>query len=76
MSRAVWHYQQAEDHQEAAADAEIEGDRERAELNLRHGQLHATLALAGATALQSYARVDDSDEELADWEAAAGGEEG
>ncbi|TAK32292.1 MAG: hypothetical protein EPO40_02915 [Myxococcaceae bacterium] len=36
-------------------------------------QVHATLALAGATALQSYARVGD-DDELDDWKAAAGGE--
>lgn len=35
------------------------------------GQLHATLALAGATALQAYSQGNE--DELTDWEAAAGG---
>lgn len=38
---------------------------------LAFGQLHATLALAGATALQAYSTGDEN--ELADWEHAAGG---
>lgn len=72
--KAHEHYQEAELCQEAATNAEHDGDRELAETNLRHGQLHATLALAGATAMASYVTVDAA--ELAEWEAAAGGEGG
>lgn len=72
MSRAVWHYQESEQQIEYADAAGTES------LETRHllcAQVHATLALAGATALASYCRVEGSDGELADWEHAAGGED-
>lgn len=74
--RAVDHYVEAEICQSAAADCEGRGELDVAALNLQHAQVHATLALAGATALQSYTRMGDeaSDAELDDWQVAAGGE--
>lgn len=42
---------------------------------LATAQAHATLALAGATALATYCRVEGSEGELADWEHAAGGDD-
>ncbi len=69
--RACDHYTEAEQFIERADTAPTYDAR--IEL-LAAAQAHATLALAGATALQSYARVDNSDGELADWEHAAGGD--
>lgn len=71
MSRAVWHYEEAERQIAWAESAKSES------LETRHllcAQAHATLALAGATAMASYVTVDAA--ELAEWEAAAGGEGG
>lgn len=70
--RAVEHYVEAERQIEYAEEAKTES------LETRHllcAQAHATLALAGATALATYCRVEGSDGELADWEHAAGGED-
>ena len=74
--RATEHYAEAErlldydpeDLRDPIADAEV------AQYRVQQAQAHATLALAGATALQSYARVGGDDSELDDWKAAAGGE--
>lgn len=73
--RAVEHWLEAE---RLAGDAkqqmEEDGPGTGADETCALAQVHATLALAGATALQSYARVKVDDAELDDWKAAAGGE--
>jgi hypothetical protein len=74
--RAVEHYQEAERLIADVTDSEGNtGPSSACAAQMQLAALHATLALAGATALQSYARVGDSDGELADWEAAAGGDD-
>ncbi len=71
--RAVDHFVEAEHCLTAAQAAEADDDdRDRARLNLEYAAVHATLALAGATALASYVRTDAA--ELTDWETAAGGD--
>ncbi|OJY47629.1 hypothetical protein [Pseudonocardia sp. 73-21] len=72
--RAVDRYVEAEAQIECAAIARADGEDDAVSYHLRLAQANATLALAGATALQSYARVGDDDSELDDWKAAAGGE--
>lgn len=72
--KATDHYRDAERHLDRAYECDSD-QAEREALHLATAQVHATLALAGATALQSYARVDDSDDELAEWERTAGGDE-
>lgn len=67
--RACEHYVEAEEQIRYADEAQTES------LETRHllcANVHATLALAGATAMQAYVRGDS--DELADWEAAAGGD--
>lgn len=66
--RGVDHYKKAEVLVETA-------DRDNDDAAAALAQVHATLALAGATALATYCRVEGSDGELADWEHAAGGED-
>lgn len=70
--KATDHYRDAERQIDLAYET---SNVEREALHLATAQVHATLALAGATALQSYARVDDSDDELGEWESVAGGDE-
>lgn len=74
--RAVDHYLEAEGALELLASGEANDDDAVRAAILGIAQVHATLALAGATAMGSYARVDDeaSDAELDDWLAAAGGD--
>jgi hypothetical protein len=79
--RAVEHYREAEEHLRASEwqrQQAGENDDDAAMADAMHeaamGQLHATLALAGATALTAYSKGDEA--ELADWEFAAGGEQG
>lgn len=66
--RAVDHYAKAEDLLEHAHE-QVSGPAPEA--NIAAAQVHATLALAGATAMQAYSRADDT--ELDDWAEAAGG---
>lgn len=68
--RSVDHYIAAEQLLQSAAEHEASGLLAAARLNLLHAQTHATLALAGATALQAYTTGDE--DELADWETIAG----
>lgn len=69
--RGCEHYTYAETLLDMAV-RDVQGSTaERYHLDL--AAVHATLALAGATALQSDARVEVDDAELADWQAAAGG---
>lgn len=63
------HYAEAERQIEYAEQAGSEGMETR---HLLCAQVHATLALAGATALQAYSGGDEP--ELDEWQAAAGGE--
>ncbi|GAA4849556.1 hypothetical protein GCM10023403_10350 [Pseudonocardia benzenivorans] len=67
--RAVDHYREAEQTLEVAKDASDLDNSVLAAIAVAH--VHATLALAGATALQAYSTGDEN--ELADWEHAAGG---
>jgi hypothetical protein len=72
--RAVDHWLEAERLLGEVTDADSDADPAAIALLVQFTQAHATLALAGATALQSYARVGDDDGELDDWKTAAGGE--
>lgn len=65
--RAVAHYTEAEKLLLLAGDADADPTE-----YLAAAQVHATLALAGATAMQAYCSGDST--ELEDWEAAAGGD--
>jgi len=67
--RAVEHYTAAEEYLDIAEDAERGSDKER--FHVAAAMVRATLALAGATALQAYSQGNE--DELTDWEAAAGG---
>lgn len=69
--RAVEHYTYAEQLLDMAGDDENGSDQER--YHLAAAQAHATLALAGATALQAYSQGGEP--ELDDWQFAAGGEQ-
>lgn len=65
--RSVEHYLEAE---EQLLHAEKAGAESLETRHLLAAQVHATLALAGATALQAYSR--GSEAELEDWADAAG----
>lgn len=69
--RAVDHYTTAEEYLDIGEDAELGSDKER--FHVAAAQVHALLALAGATALQAYCTAEDTDGELNDWQDAAGG---
>jgi hypothetical protein len=69
--RAVDHYREAEKVLQVIANGDHGGDPTVLGGLVGVGQIHATLALAGATALQAYSTGDEA--ELADWETAAGG---
>lgn len=69
--RAVDHYLAAEDDLEAAEQAP--GGTARQQALMYRAQVHAALALAGATAMHAYTTSAPDDPELADWEDAAGG---
>lgn len=72
--RAVDHYVAAEQLlalAEATDTADPLVDVEVAQHRVACAQVHASLALAGATAMQSYGTAQDA--ELDDWQAAAGG---
>lgn len=68
MASAIQHYREAEQLLSYADEVESGSDAERN--LLAAAQVHATLALAGATALQAYS--DGSEDELEAWARAAG----
>lgn len=71
--RAVEHYTEAENVLALVARGEANEDSDERAAVLAIAQVHATLALAGATALQAYTTGDET--ELAEWERATGGAE-
>lgn len=71
--RAVDHYLEAEKLAgDAAQQMEEDGPGTGADETCALAQVHATLALAGATAMQAYSTSQDT--ELDDWAQAAGGD--
>ena len=68
--RAVDHYAEAEKALDRSHREPI--DDGTAGYYLARAQVHATLALAGATAMQAYSTAQDA--ELDDWAEAAGGD--
>lgn len=81
--RSVDHWKRAQDLVDMVTDADTEmivslgngGDSpgEFTTQTLAAAQVHATLALAGATALQAYITAEDPHHECEDWQDAAGG---
>lgn len=78
---AIWHYLEAEklaknadELLDDAAKANGEADAVAGfHMAIARAQVHATLALAGATALQAYSTGNE--DELTTWEDIAGGDE-
>lgn len=70
--RSVDHYIKAEKAVELIAEAARDGQVTDSQVanTLAAAQIHATLAVAGAHALNAYSRGDE--QELEDWAAAAG----